>query len=124
MGGLLNGTTPDAGVIDALQDSAEDFTWVAATVGSQNAAGLQLGSGYPVMAIGGFNGSDPSPTLEQFQADVADHEIHYFFAAGGFGPQRGGSDTSSAISAWVTDNFTPVTVGDVELYDLTQPVAS
>ena len=37
------------------------------------------------MAIGGFNGSDPSPTLAQFQEYVADGEIHYFIGGGGFG---------------------------------------
>ena len=35
------------------------------------------------MAIGGFNGSDPAPTLAQFQDVVADGEIHYFIAGGG-----------------------------------------
>jgi hypothetical protein len=30
------------------------------------------------MAIGGFNGSDPAPTLARFERYVADHEIHYF----------------------------------------------
>ncbi len=37
------------------------------------------------MAVGGFNGSDPSPTLAQFQAHVAAGEIHYFIAGGGAG---------------------------------------
>ena len=35
------------------------------------------------MAIGGFNGSDPSPTLAQFQQYVADGDIHWFIASGG-----------------------------------------
>ena len=52
----------------ALSADADQYTWVAAAIGSQNAAGLQLGTQLPVMAIGGFNGSDPSPTLAQFQA--------------------------------------------------------
>ena len=56
----------------------QSYTWVAAAVGSQNAAGLQLGTQLPVMAIGGFNGSDPSPTLAQFQEYVAAKQIHYF----------------------------------------------
>ena len=29
-----------------------------------------------MMPIGGFNGSDPSPTLEQFQQYVAEGKIH------------------------------------------------
>ena len=46
----------------------------------------------PVMAIGGFNGSDPSPTLAQFQQYVADGKVHYFIGGGGFGGlQNGGS---------------------------------
>ncbi len=61
-----------------LAADADHYTWTAAVVGSNNAAGYQLASGAPVMAVGGFNGTDPSPTLEQFQADVAAGRIHYF----------------------------------------------
>ena len=74
-----------------LQADAASYTWVAAAVGSNTAAGYQLASEEPVMAIGGFNGSDPSPTLAEFQAYVADGEIHYFIGGGGFGGQQGGS---------------------------------
>ena len=37
------------------------------------------------MAVGGFNGSDPSPTLAQFKQYVTDGRIHYFIASGGGG---------------------------------------
>ncbi len=50
-----------------LGDDAERYRWAAAVVGSNNAAGYQLAAGVPVMAVGGFNGTDPSPTLEEFQ---------------------------------------------------------
>jgi len=77
------------------------------------------------MAIGGFNGSDPSPTLEQFQAYVADGEIHYFIGGGGgFGNQMGGSESSSEIATWVAASFATVTVAGTTLYDLTQPLTS
>lgn len=124
MGGLLDASTPSTEVVAALSADADSFTWVAAAIGSQNAAGLQLGSELPVMAIGGFNGSDPSPTLEQFQQYVADSEIHYFAAGGGMGGGMGGSGTSSQISTWVQENFTEVTIGGATFYDLTQPVSS
>ncbi|WP_392544009.1 glycosyltransferase family 39 protein [Oryzobacter telluris] len=123
MGGLLSATTPDADVVAALQADADSYTWVAAAVGSQNAAGLQLASQQPVMAIGGFNGSDPAPTLAEFQADVADGRIHYFLAGGGFRGQNGGSTASSEIGTWVAATFTEVTIGGQTFYDLTQPVA-
>ena len=70
MGGLLDASTPSTAVVSALSANADQYTWVAAAIGSQNAAGLQLGTQLPVMAIGGFNGSDPCPTLAQFQEYV------------------------------------------------------
>ena len=72
------------------------------------------------MAIGGFNGSDPSPTLAEFQEYVADGRIHYFIGGGGgFGGQRGGSDASNEIATWVEANYTATTVGGTTVYDLT-----
>jgi hypothetical protein len=77
------------------------------------------------MAIGGFNGTDPSPTLSQFQTYVSQGKIHYFIAGGrGFGGPGGGgsaSSTSSQISAWVQSHYTAKTIGGVTVYDLTQP---
>ena len=79
------------------------------------------------MAIGGFNGSDPSPTLAQFQAYVADGRdplLHRWWRLGGFGAsQNGGSESSSEIAAWVAASFAAVTVDGTTLYDLTQPLA-
>ena len=42
------------------------------------------------MAVGGFNGTDPAPTLEQFQALVAAKKIHYFVGGGTAMGGRGG----------------------------------
>ena len=67
----------------ALQADASRYTWVAATVNSNNAAGYQLASDDPVMSIGGFNGTDPAPTLAQFEQYVSEGKIHYFIASGG-----------------------------------------
>ena len=121
MGGLLNGSTPSSELTALLDQDAGSYTWVAATTGANNAAGYQLATGDPVMAVGGFNGTDPSPTLAQFQAYVAAHKIHYFIGGGGFG--RGGgpgaSSGTSAIAEWVTSNFTAQTAGGTTLYDLT-----
>lgn len=124
MGGLLNATEASSEVVSALQSNASSYTWVAAAIGSQNAAGLQLGSGEPVMAIGGFNGSDPSPTLAQFQQYVQNGQIHYFLAGSQFGGQNGGSDDASQISEWVQANYTQVTIDGTTFYDLTAPVTA
>ncbi|MGG7101834.1 glycosyltransferase family 39 protein [Rhodococcus sp. 24CO] len=118
-GGLLQGSTPGAAVVEKLEENADQFTWVAAAIGSNSASGYQLATESPVMAIGGFNGSDPSPTLEQFQQYVADGKIHFFIAGGGMGGGMNAEGTATAISAWVTENFTATTVDGVTLYDLT-----
>lgn len=119
MSGLLNGTTPSTAVIQLLQANASDYTWTAATIGSNNASGYQLSSGEPVMAIGGFNGTDPSPTLAQFRAYVAANKIHYFIVAStGGGTQSGGSAAATEIATWVAQNYTATTVGSTTVYDL------
>lgn len=124
MGGLLNASTPSAEVVAALRAEASSYRWAAATVGSQNAAGLQLGSGEPVMPIGGFNGSDPSPTLDEVKGYVASGDIHYFMGGGGFRGQNGGGNSGNEISSWVQANFTQVSIGGTTMYDLTQPLST
>lgn len=125
MGGLLNGSTPSAALLSALKANASSYTWVAAAVGSNNASGYQLASEKPVMAIGGFNGSDPSPTLAQFQAYVAAGKIHYFIGGSGLGGNsRGGSNVGAQITTWVEANYTASTIGGTTVYDLTAPATS
>ncbi|WP_406044336.1 glycosyltransferase family 39 protein [Micromonospora sp. NBC_00898] len=118
MGGLLDAREPSAEMTSLLTADADAYTWVAATIGSNNASGYQLATQRPVMAIGGFNGSDPSPTLAQFQRYVADGRIHYFVGGGGF-RANGGSSASQEIASWVAENFTAKTVDGVTVYDLT-----
>lgn len=118
MGGLLNGAQVSDELLALLTANANDYTWVAATTGSQNAASYQLASGDAVMAIGGFNGSDPSPTLAQFQAYVAEGKIHYYIG-GSVGQANGGSNTASQIAEWVAATYTAQTVDGVTVYDLT-----
>jgi len=76
------------------------------------------------MPIGGFNGSDPSPTLEQFQQWVAEGKIHYYIVSDGPGSGPGGQDDNSeqnhnsAIQTWIEENYTAQTVDGVTMYDL------
>ncbi|MGO3152386.1 MAG: ArnT family glycosyltransferase [Galactobacter sp.] len=118
-GGLLNSSTPGEEVQALLNENADDYTWVAATTGANNAAGYQLAVQHSVMPVGGYNGTDNSPTLEQFKTWVEEGEIHYYIDSGS---GRGGSNSdsaASAISSWVQENFTATTVDGVTLYDLT-----
>ncbi|MCU1466238.1 MAG: glycosyl transferase, partial [Actinomycetia bacterium] len=116
-GGLLNSSKPSA-AITALFEQSAGFRWTAAAIGADNAAGYQLASGQAIMAIGGFNGTDPTPTLAQFEQYVRTGQIHYFIASGGGGPGGGSASTSSAITQWVEQHFTARTVGGTTIYDL------
>ncbi|MGW3118070.1 glycosyltransferase family 39 protein [Streptomyces sp. NPDC001107] len=126
VGGLLNGASVSSQAKRLLETDSSKYTWVAAAIGAQNAATYQLSTGDPVMAIGGFNGTDPSPTLAQFKQYVADGRIHYFISSGTGGGGMGGSSsgTSSQITSWVAKNFKKVTVGSSTFYDLTQKASS
>ncbi len=118
IGGILGRSTPSARLVKLLE-TGSGYRWAAATVGSNSAAGYQLASGMAVMAIGGFNGTDPAPTPAEFAAYVHRGEIHWFIAGGGGGAGTG-SD-AAAITAWVKQHFTARTVSGVTLYDLTSP---
>ncbi len=120
MGGLLGASEPSDELTQLLEQDAADYTWVAATTGANQAAGYQLALEEPVMAIGGFNGTDPSPTLAEFKQLVADGTIHYYIGSGssGQGPGGGSDSASSQIADWVEANYEATTVDSVSLYDL------
>ncbi len=119
-GGRGEGQATDPALVRLLR--AAGTKWSAATVGAMEAAPLALGSGIDVMAIGGFSGGDPAPTLEQFQAYVAAGQVRYFVTGGGPGG-RGGDRAGATISSWVQQHYTATTVGGRTVYDLTLPKA-
>jgi 4-amino-4-deoxy-L-arabinose transferase-like glycosyltransferase len=84
-GGLLNASTPSATTTKALRAGASGYKWAAAVVGANDAAGYELAARVPIMAIGGFNGTDPAPSLAEFENYVKEKRIHYFIAGAGFG---------------------------------------
>jgi 4-amino-4-deoxy-L-arabinose transferase-like glycosyltransferase len=115
------GGTDSSAMITALKASTN--RWAAATIGSQSAGTLELSSGASVMAIGGFTGSDDSPTLAQFEAYVRAGDIHYFIAGGGMGGgggPGGGSGVGTQITSWVESHYTATTIGGETVYDLTR----
>ncbi len=99
--------------------SNTDNRWAAASVGSFTASSLELKTGASIMAIGGFTGSDSSPTRAQFQSYVADKQVRYFIAGDRGGP-GGKSASASDITTWVQQNFTPMDVGGATVYDLSE----
>ena len=121
-GGFLTASRPGSRLVAALKANAGSYQWVAATVNANSAAGYQLATGEPVMAIGGFNGSDPTPTLAQFEAYVNAGAIHYFISGGG-GMGSGSGSTGGEIAAWVSRHFAATTIDGVTVYDLSAPTS-
>jgi len=121
-GGFGGSTTVSAALTTLLEQDASHYTWAAAAVGSQSASPLQLATRDPIMSIGGFDGTDPAPTLAQFERYVAEHKIHYFVggSAHGFG---GGSGDAAAITNWVSSHYKAETTGGETVYNLTEPTA-
>jgi 4-amino-4-deoxy-L-arabinose transferase-like glycosyltransferase len=109
--GAVQPASPAPELTDLLRSTGR--TWSAATVGAQNSAALALASDTTVMGIGGLSGSDPAPTLEEFQAIVAAGEVRWFVDRGPGG--------GSAISSWVQRTFESTTIGDHTVYDLAKP---
>jgi 4-amino-4-deoxy-L-arabinose transferase-like glycosyltransferase len=117
-GGAESNNTALAALVEAT-----DNRWAAASIGSMTASSLELKTGTSIMAIGGFTGSDNSPTLAQFQHDVADNAVRYFIAGGGMDHPGRKSGSASDITTWVQKNFTAIDVGGTTVYDLSPPVA-
>jgi 4-amino-4-deoxy-L-arabinose transferase-like glycosyltransferase len=110
-------------LVDFLVANRGGATWLVA-VTSANAAGpLQLASGIPVMAMGGFMGSDPAPTLEQLQADVHDGRLRFVLVSGrgagpgGFFGGDGQGNVATLRNSWVQSACQPVQGLGAGLYD-------
>jgi 4-amino-4-deoxy-L-arabinose transferase-like glycosyltransferase len=116
-GNLIDGSTPSAALTKTLEAGGGHYTWIAAVTDSEAASGYQLATGQPVMAIGGFNGTDPAPSLKQFETYVHEGKIHWYISSGsGFGGATSGD--ASQIATWVAAHYKATTVGGVTLYDL------
>jgi 4-amino-4-deoxy-L-arabinose transferase-like glycosyltransferase len=121
----------DASVVDYLVAHRGSTDWLVAAEGSQAAAQIQLETGQPVMAMGGFNGSDPWPTASELASLVASGRLRYVLldAQGGRGAGArapgigvlpgaipgGGTYAADFVGwgAWVQDTCSPVTIGGV-----------
>jgi len=116
------GAATSQAVLDYLVANRGEAEWIVAVSGAGSAAPIQLATGLPVMAMGGFNGGDASPTLSEFQAYVTAGQVR-FVLTGGNGGFGGGPGGDSAVMSWVTANCTPITVGGTSIYDCATPAS-
>lgn len=112
------GAKPAVLILEMLRQTAGEHDWAAATYSAQNAALYQLESGRPVIPLGGWLGTDPSPTPDQFKKLVADGRIGYFIWQQDLLERNELSSETVEISQWVKENFKEQTIDGVRLYDL------
>jgi hypothetical protein len=114
--GSATGVRLPTSLADQVRAGADGYEWAAAVVG-RRAADLQLASGAPVWALGGFSGRDPYPTLDEFRSAVADSRVHYLVLAPGTAPKNSlaersanwaiGAFPSTRVGAWVVVDLAP-----------------
>lgn len=114
---IAYGEVPSADVLAAISSASSSETWIAATFSAQNAAQYQLSTGRPVMALGGWLGTDPAPTLERFQSIVAQKQVKHFIWQQDLIDLRQLGPETMSISEWVSDNFNYRLIGSTKIYD-------
>jgi 4-amino-4-deoxy-L-arabinose transferase-like glycosyltransferase len=114
-GGGLGGSASKQ-LIAYLEAHRDGATWLVAVRGSDAAAAIILQTGgIPVMAMGGFSGSDPAPTVAQLEQYVKEGKLRYVLTGGrggfggGFGGGGGGGGgVVASVTSWVEQNCTAV----------------
>lgn len=118
-------TQAESSLIAYLLANQNGAAWIAAVNSANESAPVQLSSGQPVMAIGGFNGSDSTLTLAQFKQLVKEGKIRYYVTSSGQGKSgdtggAGGPGGNSEIASWATSSGVKVAYGGTQyiVYDL------
>jgi hypothetical protein len=109
-GGGLGGNTSDSALLQYLVANRGNATWIVATSESQEAGSIEIATGLPVMAMGGFTGSDPTPTLEELKRYIASGQLRFILVNSG-GGGGGGFGGTTDRSAWISANCTTVNYG-------------
>lgn len=109
----------ESSLTEYLLSNRNGATWIVATSSANESAAIQLSTNQPVMAIGGFNGSDTPLTLDQFKQLVSEGKVQYY-ATSSNGMGGGGMMGNSEILNWIKSNGKVVNYGgsSVTLYKL------
>ncbi len=123
--GVGGSSSADTALIKYLEAHRDGAKYLVAVVSSNEADTIILETNQPVMALGGFSGSDPILTTAQLAALVKSGAVRFFLLNGsGGGPGSGGQ---SALITWITQHSKVVSTssgsggfgGTEQLYEIT-----
>jgi 4-amino-4-deoxy-L-arabinose transferase-like glycosyltransferase len=117
---VMYGDLPSAALLERLRNHPPSTTWAAAVVGSETAANYQLESGHAVLPLGGFDGTDPFPTLEQFTDLVGQGRVGSVVIQNLPPLPLEGRGESARIVEWVRARFTAERIDGAEYFRLAQ----
>ncbi len=92
----------DSGLMSYLEDNYNGEKFFLAVQRAQSAYSIMLNTDYAVMAMGGFGGSDPAPTVEELEKMAEAGEIKYFLLSGQ------GMGGNSEVTEWIQENCVEV----------------
>ncbi len=107
-GAGLGNTTIDAALIKYLEVNQGSTKYLVATSSSNSADSIILETNKPVMALGGFTGSDPILTTAQLQTLIKNGTVRYFLLGGEGGGgtgTRGGGFNSNDLPAQIRERI-------------------
>lgn len=118
---LAIGVTPSPDLATHLRNSPPNCKWAGATYPGQTAARFQLDVERPILPIGGFAATDPSPTLAAFEGLVRDGKVCYYISQPEQLKVPGVSRELVAIHDWVTSTYTAEQIDGISVYNLASP---
>src|SRR5439155_4160467 len=87
-GGAFGGNTSPA-LLTYLEQHQGKATWLVATSSANGGDSIELATGRPVLAMGGFSGTDPAMTVSKLRQLVASGQLRYVLAGGAGGGRFG-----------------------------------
>jgi 4-amino-4-deoxy-L-arabinose transferase-like glycosyltransferase len=102
------GGASDTQLENYLLANTTNETWILAVPSAMTGANLIIDTGRPVMALGGFSGTDQILNVTSLSALIEEGKVRYFLT-GGFGGGGGGMNAgNSQIFSWVSTHCTAV----------------
>ena len=102
------GGASDTRLENYLLANTTNETWILAVPNAMSGANLIIDTGRPVMALGGFSGTDQILNVTSLSTLIGEGKVRYFLT-GGFGGGAGGMNAgNSEIFSWVSTHCTSV----------------